>query len=124
MTQLRICIEDHNGRVCDGTGSPHGREPYRIWVTSSAAADGLYHANCLRLVCGPARLVSCRFGSVRSIRRRCHTGCPRTTRWRVGAAVRIRDSLSRSRVVRRSSGAVENADRDRIGVLIDYLPPG
>ena len=49
-TQLRIRIEDQNGRVvCDGTGSPHGPEPNRIWVTSSAAADGLYHASCLRL---------------------------------------------------------------------------
>ena len=59
-THLRIRIEDQNGRVvCDGSGAPQGRGPTQIWVTSSAAADGLYHTNCLRLdlwACAPCRL--------------------------------------------------------------------
>jgi len=59
-TQVRIRIEDQNGRVvCDGSGSPQGRGPNQIWVNSSAAAIGLYHANCLRLdlwACAPCRL--------------------------------------------------------------------
>ena len=59
-TQLRIRIEDQNGRVvCDGSGSPQGRGPNQIWVNSSAAAIGLCHTNCLRLdlwACAPCRL--------------------------------------------------------------------
>ena len=39
-TQLRIRIDDQNGRVVrDGSGSPQGRGPNQIWVNSSAAAN-------------------------------------------------------------------------------------
>jgi hypothetical protein len=60
-TQLRIRIEDQNGRVvCDASGSPQGRGKDQFWVTSSpGAAIGLYHANCLRKdlwACTPCRL--------------------------------------------------------------------
>lgn len=58
-TQLRLRIEDRDGRViCDGTGAPHAQGKDRIWVQSSAAAIALYHTNCLRL--DLRRCVSCR----------------------------------------------------------------
>jgi hypothetical protein len=59
-TQLRIRIEDQNGRVvCEGSGSPQGRGATQIWVNSSAGAISLYHTNCLQLdlwACAPCRL--------------------------------------------------------------------
>jgi hypothetical protein len=89
-TQLRIRIEDQNGRVvCDGSGSPQGRGPDQIWVNSTAAAIGLYHTNCLQLDLWACAVSAADFDRYGRSDDAVIARCPCAARRWVGTAVRI-----------------------------------
>jgi hypothetical protein len=89
-TQLRIRIEDQNGRVvCDGSGSPQGRGPDQIWVNSTTAAIGLYHTNCLQLDLWACAVSAADFDRYGRSDDAVIARCPCAARRWVGTAVRI-----------------------------------